>query len=183
MATLIFIFFVLAGFHFIYDGIIAPNFRMQLRYKLFELRDRLIKLKIDNREELKDQVFDSLNHSINSAIHYLPHFSLFLVKVAHDEMGSSQVLRDEIEKKVALINSCKMDEVQEISQLRDFYFFTGFLINSGGWLPVLIPIAVILYLSLKVGLMASKIKKVFQKYSYAFERQVERMTDSDLTIA
>jgi len=46
----------LAVYHFVYEGILAPSFRLKLRFELFELRDELRKLKISHAEDLRDEI-------------------------------------------------------------------------------------------------------------------------------
>lgn len=75
MATALFILFIFAIYHFVYESIIAPNVRLELRFELFKLRDELRNIKL-NRELSKEdnEVFSILDETICVAINRLPFF-------------------------------------------------------------------------------------------------------------
>jgi hypothetical protein len=56
MTTAIIIFLALTVFHFVYESILAPSFRLSLRFRLFVLGDEVRKLKIECAESLNDEL-------------------------------------------------------------------------------------------------------------------------------
>jgi hypothetical protein len=68
MITAILYLIALAALHFVYESILAPSFRLSLRFKLFVLRDEVRQLKIDCASSLNDRHFDFLQDSINNLI-------------------------------------------------------------------------------------------------------------------
>jgi hypothetical protein len=50
---------------FIYQGIILPGIRLSLRYRVFELRDRLRRLVIEGKLEESDRAFQVLHDRLN----------------------------------------------------------------------------------------------------------------------
>src|SRR5258708_36909923 len=67
---------ILAIFHFVYQTILAPSFKFEARLKLFRLRDRLRRLKIDNSDLLNDRLFCEIQERINRQIYYFVRFTL-----------------------------------------------------------------------------------------------------------
>src|ERR1035441_10315344 len=71
MVILIFLFAcVYALLHFIWEGILAPSLRHNIRLDLFALRDNLRRLKINN-PELPNDAFNTVQDGLNGAIKHL----------------------------------------------------------------------------------------------------------------
>jgi hypothetical protein len=68
MTTAIIVLLALAVFHFVHESILAPSFRLSLRFRLFVLRDEVRQLKIECAESLNDEHFVFLQDSINGLI-------------------------------------------------------------------------------------------------------------------
>src|SRR5437016_3219603 len=114
LATLFIIFGLIALFHFIYQGIILPSIRQRLRYRLFELRDRLRTLNIRHKNDLQQEVFDYLQRSINNTIKYLHRIDLELIVTSRAIVKDKDV--DEfIKKHNAMLDNCDIDEVRDIA--------------------------------------------------------------------
>jgi hypothetical protein len=57
MTIAIIVLMALAVFHFVYESIWAPSFRLSLRFRLFVMRDEVRQLKIECAETLGDEHF------------------------------------------------------------------------------------------------------------------------------
>ena len=140
MALLFVILAALAFTHFLYEGILAPSLRFELRLKLFALRDELRDLKLKLGDDLSDEVFRDLQNSINGAVMRLNQIDLGLLKTAREAFERDEKLRRRVERRIAMLEACPIEEVRIIRsrhfQLLDY----ALLINSGGWIPYLIPI-------------------------------------------
>lgn len=159
IATFLLLFFAaIALTHFVYEGILAPSFRASYRLKLFALRDRLRKLKMEERENLSDEVFFDLQSSINFAVGRLQQIDLHLVKNATDAFERDEKLREQVKQRVAMFEACPIPELHHI-RLEYFNALDNVvLVNSGAWIPYLIPVVVGFALKTSVQ---SAIKNVF----------------------
>jgi hypothetical protein len=132
----------LALTHFVYEGILAPSFRAAHRLKLFALRDRLRKLKWEQGNELSDEVFFDLQSSINFAVGRLPEINLHLIRNAKEAFERNEKLRKQVESRIAMFEACPIEELHRI-RLEYFDALDNVvLINSGGWMPYLIPVVI-----------------------------------------
>lgn len=129
----------LAGFHFLYEGVILPTIRLRLRYKLFELRDKLRRLKIERGDNLSDEVFSQLQDSINNTICFLHTINLETLKRLHRAIDSDQSLRKEMEKRRNVIETCPLKEVREIDQQHFIVILSVLTGTFGGWVIYVLP--------------------------------------------
>lgn len=148
ITTLFFIFVILVVFHFIYDGIIAPSLRHEIRLELFELRDRLRMLKIEHNEQLSDELFAELQDTINKQIRILHEINILGVIEAIQFSRNNNEMDAEIRNFETLLNNCELEEIKDISNKTAFAFMKAIAANSGGWAIFVIPVALIGLVSL-----------------------------------
>jgi hypothetical protein len=135
-------FYVLVGlaiFHFIWDGILAPSLRFEIRYKLFKLRDDLRRLKIEHGDQFSDDIFDQLQKTINNQIGLLHHGNISNLYRAYKKFGNDEGLVVEMMKLDKLIEACQVEEVGKIRDKSVGWGMLGFLVNSGGWAVYIVP--------------------------------------------
>ena len=102
MTEFIIVFLICATiWHYIYDGILLPSFRLNLRYKLFQKRDKLRSLKLKYDNEIDPQIFKHIDYSICSAIKNLSAFNLFIVAQAVRGMSLDPKLKLKIDEREA----------------------------------------------------------------------------------
>jgi hypothetical protein len=169
---LLLIFAALALTHFVYDGILAPSFRASYRLKLFALRDRLRKLKWEQGDKLSDEVFFDLQSSINYSVGRLKQVDLRLIKNARMAFERDERLRKQVERSIAIFDACP---IQELHRIRFEYLNVldnVVMVNSGGWIPYLIPVAIGFALKESVQ---SAIKKTFSLP----DKEIEKIAPPD----
>lgn len=163
MATLILIFLVLALFHFVLESTVLPSVRKEISFRLFAKRDELRMLKFDHEKSIGEDVYMEVQHSINVLQNIIPILDLGTVKRVTKNMDADPNAAKAIDKRIELLNNCKVEEIRQIHQKVTNYAFTAVLVNSIGWivylLPVLIPLIVILIIS---GFF-NDIKKLFRQ--------------------
>lgn len=142
MATLILIFAALAAIHFVYDGIIAPSLRLDLRFRLFKLRDQVRVLRIDQGHQFTEEAYEILEGTINCAIRVLPWTNMELFWEAQRAVDGDPKLRAAIDERSRILDSCNFPEVQEIRHEINRIGMTAFQVNSAGWFIYLFPLAV-----------------------------------------
>ncbi|MDB0616235.1 hypothetical protein PL372_11915 [Tenacibaculum dicentrarchi] len=114
MTTIFIILIVFGIFHFIYESILMPSFRLELRYKLFELRDELRNIKSEENSKVSDDVFDILEGTVCTVINRLPFFSLSAQMDAFKEYESNKSFQNRVEKRKKFLKVVKTKELNEL---------------------------------------------------------------------
>lgn len=157
MTILFFTFASLAIIHFVYEGIIAPSIRLELRYEAFKMRDKLRKLKIEHGDQVSDEIFQILQRSLNNEIALLHRANISNFYYASKELGNSKKAQEEIERIERLVSECPIEEVQEIRNSGVTNIAAAFVVNAGGWLIYIIPIALIVKSYNSIILLAKRL--------------------------
>lgn len=157
MTILFFVFLALVVFHFVWEGIIAPSIRLEIRYKLFKLRDELRRLKIEQGNRFSDEIFDDLQKTINNEIGLLHRGNIGNLYRAYRKFGNDEGLVAEMTRLEKLIEECPLDEVRDVRNKSVGWGMLGFLVNSGGWFVYIVPPVL---LAISYGTIRSFIKKL-----------------------
>jgi hypothetical protein len=149
LSTIIILLGILAFLHFIYDGILLPFFHIQLKNRLFKLRDRVRDEQMKN-EKIPQDSLGILHTSINIYLNYLEHIDLeFYVKL-HGAYRNDKKFRNEIDQRVTVITGCSDEWMvscfRELNSIIEF----ALIVNVGGWLIYLVPLAFLCSISNKV---------------------------------
>lgn len=172
MTILLYALIVFAAFHFIYEGIIAPSLRFNLRFKLFGLRDDLRRLKVGKGGELSDEVFNVMQGVINNTITLLHRTNLDLIVRAEIDLEEDAALRKRVQKRRELLDACPLEEVQRIRKEAGTAMYRAVLINSGGWFVYIVPVFVL------IG-CASRVQSFVKASLTMPEYEVDRLTPPD----
>lgn len=151
MSILILIFVLLAVFNLVWYYVVAPSLRLKLRYGLFRQRDAIRSMKIKMGEGLSQDVFLMMEQSVNAAIRLLPNIELSLVHSFERQVASDGDLRRRIEARRRLLDACQVSGVKHIIRNLNRIVQAALAINSAGWLPLLIPVAVALVCAEKIS--------------------------------
>lgn len=158
MAIMLVISIALVVWHFVYDGILAPAFRQQLRNELFCLRDQLRNLRIKSEIETRElEGFEFVHTGINVFITSLSDLNLTAPFELNREMRRDEHLKKKIFDRLELVNSCPNSEVQKIFKDTVTVVVRGFLINMGAWLIYVAPVLVVLICFKKIKDLMSEL--------------------------
>jgi hypothetical protein len=175
MALLIFILFFLTIFHFVYESILLPTYRLELRYKLFALRDEVRSLKYLYPTEFSEAAFQDVQHSINAAINLLPYMTISLVVDVEREFKRNPHFQKHVERRTSTLEKCKIQDVRNLMDKAAKYSFTALALNSGGWIIYLFPIfLVVLPIMFFVGTF-QKLKKLVLRLTVVSEHEMSRL--------
>ena len=144
IAWLILIAAVLCLWHFVWEGIVAPSLRMQIRDRIFALRDELRNRIIDGDPASADRAFDYLQEIMNTSIVYLSAADPVSLYMAKRAFARDENFRLESEKRLQVIEA--NDVARDISKRLNRLYGDAFLVNSGGWFIYLIPLLLTLVL-------------------------------------
>ena len=174
MAITLFILILLAAYHFVYESIILPTERLDLRYKLFKERDNLRILKMNDKDgKITDDIFKLLDTTICNSIDLLPQYTISLFYNADKELRLNKNLRAKVEKRNQLIEGYEVEEIKEIGNNVYHHVGKAFLLNFGSWIVYLLPflILIILYAVTmnKIERVKTQIKAVSFTPNYEFE--------------
>jgi hypothetical protein len=139
MSILFLILFVMAGLHFIYEGIILPSIRLELRHKLYALRDKLRRLKIED-QNLPDEVFMNLQDSINGLLNILPLINITFFRRLVREIYSNRDLQKRMDQRVQLYQSINSTEVNGILSALDKTWMYALVLNCMVAILYLLPL-------------------------------------------
>lgn len=138
---LLFAFIGLSAPYYIYYGIIAPTRRLNLKFDLFQLRDRLYELKRDHPDELSDEVFEEARAAINGTMLMVDDITVLGVRRAVRAASQDREFMRETKRRHEAIKECPVGEVQELMLENFLYLYRAVWINSLGgvwyWWPYL----------------------------------------------
>lgn len=102
MAIAIYVLAALVILHYVYEGILAPSFRLQIRYQLFAVRDEIRRL---DGACAEGDAFLYLNKSVNNAIRVLPFFDVAAIVDVRRDVSEDRSLKAESEEALQVIAS------------------------------------------------------------------------------
>ncbi len=140
MIDAIFIFFVFVAYHFVYESILAPSFRLSLRFRLFVLRDEVRKLKIECKSALDDNHFLFLQSWINFLIAVLHKFDIASLVRAELESRRQPDMVLRTEQRSKILDDCNIPRARDIRDEAVKIAVKAILVNSGAWIVFLAPI-------------------------------------------
>lgn len=134
----------LAMLHLAYESIIAPSLRLSLKYKLFALRDRARRLKMQAGEAFSDRHFDDLQRSLNLLIGFVDSLDIGLILHMKREVDRDPELSKRLEARSRALDGCTLPEAQAIRKESVRLSLITLTINSAAWVIYLVPVIVAL---------------------------------------
>lgn len=129
-----------AVWHLIYETIILPSLRLELRFKLFGLRDRLRRFKAEHSKQCPDTAFELLDDSVSWHTQNIHRLTFGMAFAANQKMKADPKFREHVEKQLKALDNCQLPEFVELRKLRGELLVLTFAANSGGWLIYVFPI-------------------------------------------
>lgn len=179
MENVLFILILLGICHLVYESIIMPSVRMELRYKLFSVRDQLLRVKFTKQQDFDQETFNLIYQSINSTIRHLPYFNFSLMYEAFSQFKENRDLNQKVEKKLEKINACEIPEVKRLYSKANKYASLAFLANTGAWFIYLLPVFVILVVFQKVREAYVKTKTQIERLNVIPEKDFHELFPLD----
>lgn len=176
MESIVFITIFLALWHFFYEGVLAPSLRHGLRYKLFELRDRLRNL--DNLTSQDSDIKYHLDHSICNIINSMSFLNLAQYFTVRKAIHSDAKLKNKLDEVHTEFSNTEDQQLQLIYQEMNKRGFTALVINHGGWFPYLILPAFIVIVALVVTHQAARLRNTIMKVVFRLINTSERFEDN-----
>jgi hypothetical protein len=176
MILLLQIMFFLALIHFIYESILAPSWRLSLRYKLFALRDELCALRMLCRDRLDEEHYVYLRTSIDTMIAMLHRYDVAAIAAAELRYRRDPEFRRRVDVRARILEDCDDSQLQSIRRRSVELIARATAINSGMLCAPLYPFAV-------MGIGFSSAQALFRKLAALSRRELETIAPERVGIA
>jgi hypothetical protein len=166
---------------FVYQGIILPGIRLSLRYRVFELRDRLRRLVIEGKTEENDRAFQLLHDRLNFMCVSLSRFDL--ARVIQASRSLDEETRTQVTNHLKVMESAS-PELQKIFKESLEVVALALTFNSFFFF-ILATACLLVAVSLKSGLQVvrevsiQRVKGLFHMAKELFQKKV----DADTAVA
>lgn len=130
--------------HFVYESILAPSLRFELRFELFKLRDEVRLLKINNlssqlsEPEFVDEHYAYLQDSINALICILYRYDLAAIWAITGQIHRDEALRQRVEARARVLDDCQLPAVLSVRKRQLNIAAKALAVNSGPMLLLLL---------------------------------------------
>ncbi|MFJ2992718.1 hypothetical protein [Pandoraea sp. NPDC087047] len=141
MKTLILIAMVLAMWHYVYDGIIAPSIRQHLRNRLFALRDELREVQESELSKDDQAAFWFVHTGINNFLNRLPGITIDrsrkIQSVVEQDKERERIFVEHLNK----VLNAENPVIRSVFKKTNDVLRQAMMTNSGGWFVYIVPIA------------------------------------------
>lgn len=126
-----------AVLHFVYESIVAPSLRLELRLALIRLANEVRRLKIQNsaaadeQSEIVERQLDELQDSIDSLACILFKFDLVTIHAISKEIDRDAGLKRRVEARARILDDCVLPEVQALRREQIRIATKALAVNSG----------------------------------------------------
>lgn len=169
MKILLTIGLIIAAWHFVYEGIIAPSIRMHLRNKLFALRDELRAAKAVGIAREDEQAFWFVHDGINNFLNRLPGLTMERTRRLRSAYESDSKLRDTLKAHLDKVLSAEDPVIRSVFDRTNEVIRIAFVTNAGGWFIYIVPLACSILL---MGSLTKAAKWVLLAPTSAIERLI-----------
>ena len=166
MSILLFLFVVLALWHFIYEGVLLPSIRLNLRNRLFRLRDELCRH--GAHSDFVDIVaFKLVLSGMDNCLGKLQWIDLSLPVGFQKKVQENPELLVRLEERRNMLASSQDEKLKDIFRRANSLLEYAFLANSGAWFVYLLPIA---FVFLFIGHISKQIEELLMLPSSAVSK-------------
>ena len=176
MSILLETMFFLALAHFIYESILAPSWRLNLRYKLFTLRDELRALRGDRDVRLDEEHYLHLQDSINTMIAMLHRYDVVSIVFAELRYRRDPEFRKRVEVRATILDDCNAPQAQSIRRRSVDLIARAIALNSGMFCVPLYPFAL-------MGMGFCTLRRSLRKFAALSGRELKSIAPGRLGAA
>jgi hypothetical protein len=129
---------VYALLHFVWQSIISPSIRLEIRFRIFALRDELRRLKLED-QNLSSEAFRTVEDGLNSALQILYEIDIPILIHCDARANTDPQLKEHVQKRMAIIKDANSIELEKIVAHLRKNIERAALVNSGGWILYVLP--------------------------------------------
>lgn len=159
---------LIAIWHFVYDGIIAPSIRQRYRNELFKIRDQLRGAKIEGIAKSDERAFWFVHDGVDNFLDRLPSLTLLRARSLSVEYDSNESLRKVLKGHLDAVRDCGDQRIKDAFDKTNSIIEKAMIVNFGGWFIYLIPLACLV-------MLLSKLSTLAKNLAVAPHRDVERL--------
>lgn len=174
MSVLVAVILLLALAHFIYESILAPSFRLEIRYQAFALRDDLRLLKMELGDALDDKHYEYLQDSINTIISNLARFDAVTLGLSERVYNRDPEFRKRVDERARFLEDCAIPEVGTLRRRNIALAEKAILVNSGMLVAPLVPFVL-------MGVGFSAVKQRIRKLASLSEPDFHKVGSPELS--
>lgn len=100
--------------HFVYESILAPSFRLKLRFELLALCDELRQLETERDPCVAAEAFEYLQGSLHTLASVLDRFDCVTLNALEREIRRNPEVRARVERQTRVLDACGVAEYQKI---------------------------------------------------------------------
>ena len=163
MSVLLTIMLLLTLAHLVYESILAPSFRLKIRYQAFALRDDLRLLKMEHGDTLDDKHYEHLQDSINTMISNLARFDVATLGLSECMYNRDPEFRKSVDERARFLDDCTVPEAKSLRRRNVVLAEKAILVNSGMLVVPLVPFVLMGALKQRIRKFASLSEPDFQK--------------------
>jgi len=149
MAIFIILLFLACGLLFVWEAIIAPSIRLQLRFQMFAERDRLRALHAAVNSGVDSEVFDYAHQYVNAGINCIHIGNVFLLVKAQMEFRRNKALQEQMDAIVRLFDRSNNAELRSIRNRVLKIGIWAVLVNSTVVIIIAIPFITIIPIAVR----------------------------------
>lgn len=142
MSNLLIILLILSAWHFVYEAILLPGYRMRLRNELFALRDTVRNLHLERGSRELSPELELLHDGINYYLTRLHRITPTVVLQIEAAYRQNEDIRATIDARRRLIEQADDSRIREISQHINTVISQALVANIGGWMIYIIPVVI-----------------------------------------
>jgi hypothetical protein len=176
ITALIILLLVLPLWHFLWESVFLPSFRLKVRLQLFQLRDELRHIRIVNPSLVSDDVFSQAERKLNTYIQGLAFIDPFVLRQTDRFLKADVELSERLMKKNQAFDAAAPPQVIAIVEKGVRLAAMSAYVNSGGWMVYALPLATAV-------LCWSKFRSTLRTLSSASDHDVDKIVDSRLRFA
>lgn len=130
-----------AVWHLVYEAILLPSKRQDIRFQLFALRDRLRNFKSEHPKQCGDDTFHMLDDSMSWYMDNLHKLTFSFLHETHRKLDTDDGFKTKVERRTRVLEQCELSEYKDIRARANHLLMETFIVNAGGWFIYLVPIA------------------------------------------
>lgn len=133
---------VLAGWHLLYEAVIARALRMSIRYRLFAHRDHLRAMA--KERSIPRHVFELFDNHLNVMIGTIPLVTIGTLVRVQRRLNTDHQMARLVRANLRIFDTCDSDEFQAVRRQATRMFASAVAVNSGGWAIYFLPVVLLL---------------------------------------
>ena len=149
MSYLVLLFLFSAIFHYVYESIIAPSLRLDLRDRLLQLEGERNRAEREPAGQAAQRCFSDLRESHGRLVEALNRISIVALLEVERELRDNPKLREQVEARSASFDRCERAELRSLRARTVRAAVQAVAINNGGLIYSILPLMPFLLVSAK----------------------------------